>query len=284
MQIIDMIIYRRVKTMEKVSIFNHLRYRDWIRSHLKSLPKKGYGELTRLSEHLGCNTTLVSQIMSGSRDFSDEQSLEVTRFFGLTGLEKEYFFLLVQFEKAATPALKNYIQEKLNHIKSEALELKNRVVADRKLSDQERAIFYSNWLYSAIRLYSSIGNGKSLEEICEKFRLSRMKAQEILNFLVSIQLCEIKGGKYKMTTQSTFVEQTSPHYQKHLANWRIRSITSAETSDPNDMIITAPMSLSEKDFEFIRETLMQTLKQVLSRVKDSKEETTACLLIDFFKF
>lgn len=270
--------------MEKHSLFNSLSYRGWIQNHLKSLPKKGRGQLTRLAEHLRCNTTLISQIMSGSRDFSDEQAIETAQFFGLTGLEKEYFLLLVQLEKAGTTHLKDYLKQKLTDIKSQAQELKNRVITDRKLTEEERTTFYSNWIYSAIRLYCSLDQGKTLEEICDKFHLTRLRAQEALNFLVNTGLCEEKKGVYRMGTQSTFVEQSSPHYLKHLTNWRLKAVAAAEEGQATNFLITAPMSLSQKDFEYIRESLMQTVKEVVARVKDSKEETTACMNIDFFKF
>lgn len=270
--------------MEKISIFNYLEYRDWIRKFLKSQPKQGRGQLTRLAETLRCNTTLLSQIMSGSRDFSDEQALETAEFFGLIGIERDYFLLLVQRAKAGSVSLKKYLSERLELIKLQSKELKNRVSDNRVLSEEDKTTFYSQWTYSAIRLFCSLGNGKSLEEICEKFHLTRAKARDILQFLLRTGLCEEVNGIYKMGVQSTFVAQNSPHYQKHMTNWRMKSIAASELGNSEDFLITAPISLSEKDFELIRENLMQTLKSIVERVKDSKEETTACLNIDFFKF
>ncbi len=270
--------------MEKTSIFIYLEYRKWIENYLKSLPRKGRGQLTRLAEHLRCNTTAISQVMSGSRGFSDEQALEAAQFFGLIGLEQEYFLILVQADRAGSAVLKLHLQAKLQHLKEQALELKNRVQTDRKMNEEERTVFYSNWLYSGIRLFSSLGSGKSLEEVCEKFHLTRIRAQEILKFLVMTGLCSESKGLYTMGYQSTFVEQSSPHYVKHFTNWRLRAIAASEQKNTEDFLITAPMSLSQEDFDQIREALMQTLKSVLAKVKDSKEERVACLNIDFFKF
>jgi uncharacterized protein (TIGR02147 family) len=267
-----------------MSVFEILDYRLWIKKTLKSYPKEGRGQLTKLAEALGCNNTLISQIMSGARDFSDEQAVEVAQFFGLLGLERDYFLLLVQFEKAGSTSLKNYLSERMSGIKEQALELKNRVQLDRTLTEQDRTRFYSHWMYSGLRMFCSVGDGKSVEEISERFHLKRVQAQDMLNFLVSTGLCVEKAGKYYLGSQSTFLEQSSPHYLKHLTNWRLKAVSAAESSQPEDFLITAPMSLSQKDFELIREQLMKTLKDVLARVKDSKEETVACLNIDFFRF
>jgi uncharacterized protein (TIGR02147 family) len=272
-----------VNKSEKSSIFGGLESRAWIRTHLKSLPNQGRGQLTRLAAHLRVNTTLVSQVMSGSRHFSDEQALEVAEFFGLIGVEQEYFVLLIQQEKAGSAKLRTYIADKLKDLKATALELKNRVQMERSLTDEERTRFYSSWLYSAVRLYCSLGEGKTLEEVCNKFGLERIRAQEIVQFLVGTGLCVQAKGLYKLGTQSTFIEQSSPHYLKHLTNWRLKAVEAADQSKPENFLVTAPMSLSEADFEHVREKLLKTLKETLATVKDSREETLACLNIDFFR-
>lgn len=255
-----------------------------MKNHVAHLPKKGRGQLTKLAAHLNVNTTLISQVMTGGREFSEEQALDAAEFFGLLGLEKEYFLLLVQFERAGTQKLKKHIQEKLQILKQSSLELKNRVVADKTLSEEQKTTFYSTWLFSAVRMFCSLDHGKTLDDVIQKFQIDRLQALMVLKFLLDSGLCVEKNGMYKLGTQSTFIEQTSPHYMKHLSNWRLKAISAAESPKTENFLVTAPMSLSKEDYELIREKLMKMLKEVIATVKDSKEETVACLNIDFFKY
>lgn len=192
--------------------------------------------------------------------------------------------LLVQMEKAGSAKLRNYHAEKLKALKTTALELKNRVKLERTLTEDERTLFYASWLYSAIRLYCSLGSGKTLDDVCKKFDLDRARAQEILHFLLKTGLCVEQKGRFKLGTQSTMIEFSSPHYLKHLTNWRLKAIEAADQVKGENFLVTAPMSLSQADFELFREKLLKAFKEILETVKDSKEETVACLNIDFFKF
>lgn len=97
-------------------------------------------------------------------------------------------------------------------------------------------------------------------------------------------LCVERKGHFALGTQSTFIEQSSPHYLKHLTNWRLKAVAAAEEMNTANFLITAPMSLSEHHYEIFREKLVKLLQDLLAEVRESKEEATACLNIDFFKF
>jgi hypothetical protein len=48
------------------------------------------------------------------------------------------------------------------------------------------------------------------------------------------------------------------------------------------MMYTGQVSLSKEDFERIRETLSDALKDIMKTVKDSPADEVACLNIDWF--
>lgn len=260
-----------------------LNYRELIKDYLKRQPKNGRGELAKFAKHLGVNSTLISQVMSGSRDFSHEQALELAQHMGFSDLETEYFVLLVQYEKAGTQNLKSFLKKRIDLLKEQSRKLEKHYNYDRKLSDEERSVFYSSWLYSAVRLFTSIGDeGKTLHEICERFQIERQKVAEILRFLVQSGLCNENNGKYKIAVQNTFLEQGSPFFLKHHSNWRIKAIQKSEALSSQEMMFTSPMSLSKDDFNLMREELAKLLKKFSVLVKNSPAEEIACLNIDFF--
>lgn len=266
-----------------MSIFSFSNYRVYIRHHLEKMPRKGRGQVMRMAEHLRVNSTLVSQVLSGQKDFTLEQALEVAEYFAFSPLESEAFLALVQKERAGTAKLKAHFQEKFTALKNESLQISKRVQPDRTLTDTERSIFYSSWLYAAVWLFTSLGDeGKTLEETCAHFDLPRTRAADILRFLTETGLCTQKDLHYKMGAQSTHVEQGSPFLLKHHSNWRLKAIDRSETLSERELLFTAPLSISKKDFDALREELAAFIKKVYAVAKDSPAETIACMNLDFF--
>lgn len=265
-----------------MSIFKSSDYRQFIRQTVQGFPHGGRGEWARLAEHLNVNATMISQVLSGAKDFSIEQAQKVGLFFGLQKMELDYFILLVQIERAGTHELKTYYKEKQNELKKSALQMANRIPITRPLTDLERSIFYSSKFYSAIHLYCSLDEGATVESLGQRFKLSRNRILEILQFLVSTQLCRHSDGRYFMDRQSTHVEKGSPFLLKHHSNWRLEAAQKSEQLTDEELMFTANVSLSKEDFALIRETMVNTIQKVLAKVKDSPAEEIANLNIDFF--
>ncbi len=261
----------------------HKDYRSYLKHYIKALPRKGRGELSKIALHLRVNTTLLSQIMAGTREFSHEQSYSLSQYLAHTELETEYFSLLVQAARAGTHELKKHLEKKLGNIRTEALKLSKRIAHEKKLTEQQRAIFYSSWIYSAVHLYTSLEEkGVTTDQIATRFRLTKQKAVEIIQFLLSTGVCSETSGKYSMGVQSTFVERGSPFLQKHHSNWRIKAIQKSESIADSELMYSGQFSLSQKDFSILRERLADFLKEANQVVKDSKAEEIACLNIDWF--
>lgn len=267
-----------------MSLFEFSDYRAFLKEHIYSLPKHGRGELSKLSRHLGVNSTLISQIMAGLRDFTTEQAYDITVYLGLSELEAEYFTLLVQIEKAGNSRLKGFLRKRLAAVKAESFKLEKRFAHDKKLSEEDKTIFYSSWLYSAIRLFCSTREeGRTVEEITGWLQISNARALECLRFLTRTGLCTQKGGHYQMGVPLTFVAQGSPHLLKHHANWRLKALQRSEGLSAEELMITAPMSISAADFQAIREMLTTLMSSLSQKIKDSPAEEVACLNMDFFR-
>lgn len=265
-----------------MSIFEHDNYRIFLKNRLKNLPKSGRGLKAKLAEYLNINSTLISQIFSGNKDFTIEQAKKVTEFFGFQKLESDYFIHLVQIERAGTEDLKKYFIEKRDLLKKESLKLSKRLNIDKGLTDLERSIFYSSKFFSSVHLYTSLGKGRSLDEIMKRFNLSKIRAMEIVSFLLSAGLILEKNGLYTMEEKSTHVEKGSPFLLNHHTNWRVTAIEKAEKITDDEMMYTGNFSLSKKDFLKIREELVASLQKVIKTVQDSPAEELANLNIDFF--
>ncbi|MGE3759736.1 MAG: TIGR02147 family protein [Pseudobdellovibrionaceae bacterium] len=263
-----------------MTLFEFSDYRPFLKHYIRHLPKGGRGEVSRMAQHLRVNSTLLSQIFSGSKDLTLEQAQNMCEYLALSSLESDYFMLLVQIARAGSVKLKNYFRDKLELIKKESLQVAKRIAQDRVLTDYERSVFYSSWLYSGIRLYTSVGKGKTIDEIAERFDIPRARAVEALRFLASVGLCKEEEGRFKMGAQRTHLEKGSPFLIKHHTNWRIKSLERAESVSDDELMFTAPLSINKKDFARVREEIMGLIKKVSETIKDSEADDVGSLNID----
>lgn len=264
-------------------IFEFSDYKRFLRYFIEQQPKRGRGLIKAMAEHLDADPSQVSQVLSGSKDFTEEHALLLCQFVGLNDLETEYFLTLIKIERSGTALLAEHYRKKRDKLKAESLNLSKRVNHDRILSDYEKSVFYSSYIYSAIRLSTSIGEGKTIGEVCELFQVSREKAAGILRFLSETNLCKEENGRYQMGTQHTHIERDSPFLTRHHHNWRIKALHRTDALSEQELQFTGPVSIGENEFQEIRELLVEAVNKALKKVKASEPTALACLLIDWFR-
>lgn len=262
-------------------IFNYLSYKEFISSYFNSLPKNGRGQYKRLSEFLGVSTVIVSQTLKGEREFSSENAFKTTQFLNLNPLETKYFLKLVEYQKAGHHELKKFFQDELKQLQKESKKVKSSYSSFEELKDEDKFKFYSDRFYSSIRMASSLPHLNSTDDFASYFKISKEKAENIISFLVKTKLCIKKDGNITMGPQHTFVSANSPFIKNHHKNWRLYSIQKIDNFNiENELMYTAPMSLSKDDFIKLRSNLLKVIEDTVKLVGPSKEEMVACLNID----
>lgn len=266
-----------------LDLFNFIDYRAYLKAWLEHARAEGTSNLSRVSEAIGVHTSFLGHVLSGVKSLSFEQAAELSDVLNHTVLEREYFFTLLQIDRAGTQKLKKYWAEKKQLILNERDKVKSRVGKHLELSAEDRAVFYSSWIYVAIFVATAINDGQTLDQISEIFNLTRTKAEEILTFLTQTGICERDGAIYKMGKSVVYISNDSPLVVKHHTNWRMRAIQKMDTREPFELFYTSPMSMSLTDFKKIRELLAKTIESSLEICRASPAEEVVCLNIDFFK-
>lgn len=265
--------------------FQFDNYKELIAVRLCTLPKKGRGESARIARHLRMHTTRVSHIFSGSEHLTLEQASSLAVFFGFSSLESDYFVTLVALQRAGNEDLKRVLTRQRDQIRERSRQLSQRLPTDRIFTDIEKAVFYSNWYYSAIRLLTSIDGFDGIDPIARRLNLPRYVVKQVLDFLVSAGLCEERSGRYKMGPTKTHLEAEHPMATRLHANWRLKAIERHPRLESIELAFTAPMSVREKDLPRIREMIVQFIEQTLKiPASCEKPEKLACLTIDWFLF
>ena len=161
-----------------MTVFEYSDYKAFLKDTIAGLPKKGRGEINRMAEYLGVHPTLISQILNGARDFSAEQIHKLCSYLGLQPLESDFLILLLQHERAGTAEFKKYYKIKIEEVKKASLGIANRLAKHRSLTDYERSIFYSNWIYMAVWLFISVGEGQTVDGVSQRLSITRALAAE----------------------------------------------------------------------------------------------------------
>lgn len=267
-----------------MNIFNFSNSSVFLKEYVRKLPRRGHGEVSRIAEHLGVSSTLVSHVLSGDKTFTFEQAFKLTKYLGLIDLEAEYFLAIHHYERAGTADYKSYWSAKMNSLREQSFLLSKRLKEKgHVLSEQERAIYYSSYLYPALRLYSSVGeSGQSIQNLASRFKIPVQRCAEIMRFLVAAGFCFEEDGFFKMGQQSTHLEKGSPHLLRFQTDWRMKGIYAAEGLSEEELLFTGPVSLSKADFKKLREEMIKFINSFLETVHASQAEEIACLNIDWF--
>lgn len=267
--------------MESVFLFRD--YRKFLLKCFRFKAKNGFGQATKLAEFLGVHNTFVSQVMNGNKSFSDEQALRVTRYLNLNEDEAEFFLLLVKFDKAGTRDYKQHLERQIDKLKTQSQELINRVMYEATLSEEQRAVFYSDWIYSAIRLATLLPSLKTVRALSEHFGVSLEQVQEIVDFLLQANLLKLEKGELCVGPMTTHLDVKSPWVKAHHSNWRQQALNNMSLRDPASLHYSAPMTLSESDAARIREILMKAITDVDAILDPSPSKKLMCLNIDWFE-
>lgn len=266
-----------------MDIFEFIDYKKFAKKSFEKMPKRGHGQLGKLAKYMNVHSTFISQVFNGDKALNPEQGLLVAEFLGLNPLETQYLIKLIQKDRAGSEKYKNILQKEINELQDKARKISNRLTEVRSLRDEQKAIFYSDWYYSAIRLQVDIDGYQDLESISNHFGLPRQLAGEILDFLQSANLVERDGEKLKVGPSRTHLEPDSPFIKLHHLNWRQKALENIKSADISKLHYSAPMTLSKSDYEVVRKKIVKLIEEIGRVVDPSPPEELVCLNIDWFK-
>ena len=267
-----------------MNLFEYTDYKKYVNKWVLSKPKAGRGLYRQISMACSMSTVLVSQVFKGERELTLDQAHLLTDFMALTEDEARYFMLLVQKIRAGSVNYKNFLSTQIKELQENNKKLSQRIKKQVELDDRARSIFYSDWIYSAIRLLSSIDGYQDIDSIAKKLGLQRERTKLAVDFLIQTGLCKLEDGEIRMGVQRTFLEADSPLIKARQISWRVKGFESMDQKQKNSLYFTAPVSIAKKDVPQVRKILVDTIEKISYVVEESPEEDLACLNIDWFQF
>ncbi|MBD63607.1 MAG: hypothetical protein CME62_00235 [Halobacteriovoraceae bacterium] len=266
-----------------ITVFDYKDYKKYLNEKIADMPSKGRGVKLALSKHLRCQTAYISQILNQHINFSLEQAVKVSDFFGHSKDEAKFFLLLVQMARAGSKELEEFILQEIQEILTKREDFSYRKTAEKNLEELDQHIFYSVWYYSAVHALLSIPKFQTPLKISERLGLPLSRVQEILDFLSRTGLAIKKTDHYEIGQTRIIVPQKSIQLKKHHMNCRNQAMKSIESDKAEDLHYSFVVTHSEKDLKKIKDILSKAIDQCNDVIVESKEERAQILNIDFFK-
>lgn len=265
-------------------VFKYLDYKNYLKDYIQALPKNGRGFAKSLSSHLGIGPVIVSQTLNGDRELSLENAFKVSEFLSHSKLEQSYFIKLVQYQRAGHFGLKLHYKEELFKLRKEFSKVSSRYQKSSELSEEDKFIFYSDAIYSKVRMASSLPEINNYADVAKRFGVTEDRSKEVIDFLVANKLCVLENGKLKIGPQHTFISASSPYVSSHHRNWRLHSIQRTTDLDlEKELMFTAPLALSRDTFEELKRDILDLIEASLKKVSPSPEEIIGVLSVDLLK-
>lgn len=265
-------------------IFDFSDYRKYVTGRVRSMPRAGRGEYLKIAKHLGVHTSTLSQVLSGLKQLTLDQACSLADYFGFNDLETQYLLNLVEFERAGTERLRATLKRQMLQIQERSRELSAVVPGKRSLSEEEKAIFYSNWFYPGIWALTSIPGHQTRDSISKYFELPKALVNRVISFLLSTGMCIEENGQLSTGTTYVHLEGDSPFIGRHHASWRQKAMERHPVLSESEIAYSSPMSLSRADAEKVRKFVVEWVEQV-NRIRDpSPCEALYLLNIDWIKF
>lgn len=246
------------------------------------MPKKGRGQYRKLAEFLRTSNVVISQIFNGEKDLNLDQALLTSQFLGFGELETDFFLLLVSKERAAHFELKNYYDQQIKELKKKASHLKSHLNNTKSLSDEVKQIYYSDWLYSALRLACAKDSIHNEEDLSKYFQIPIQDIRQKTSFLLKYGILKREENGLEIGTNTIFVDKNSPMINFHRKNWRLRGFQ--EMSNQQNLFYVSPMCISKNLFKKAKNSFLKIIKELHDDIPNEDAEELVCINLDIYKF
>ncbi|MFP4164782.1 MAG: TIGR02147 family protein [Chitinispirillaceae bacterium] len=247
--------------MNRISIFDYLNYRDYLRDAFAQLKKEDASYTYRkIASELGMRSIgHITWIIQGKRNLTLRKADRFSQLLGLNRKENSYFRLLVLYTNSKKHSEKRDLFEKIVTAQK----------SQKRIVTKEQTEYWSKWYYSAMRELVAIH--KISDDYKEAARLmvpriSPAEAERALKLLEKLEfIVRDERGYYKRLDRviSMDAEWGTLCVRQHQMDMLDLAKLGLEKIPREDRDISSvTMSLSEERFEQVR-NLFQDFRQQL---------------------
>lgn len=199
-----------------INVYEYDCYRAFIKDWVQAHPRGPRGLYTKIAKDSGVPAVIISQTLSGSRNFSMDQAYAVAENVGLVANKQwDYFSLLVERDKSASQSFSSFVNKKILKLRSEHFKVSKLSFASKKLSKERAQIYYSDLNLCLTRAVVEICKGHYTQIISklELIGINENLANQCLSTLVDLDLIQKKDNIFILKTKSFHLDKSSDSFK-----------------------------------------------------------------------
>lgn len=265
-----------------MNLFDAEDYKSYIRDKVKENgAKRGYH--SALSRAAGCKSSYLSLVLNGSAHLTLDHAAGLCVFWEFTDLETEYYFALINHNRASTNILAERTKKQLNALRKRKLSLSQQIDSKSLVGSEHVVRYYSAWFFSAIHMLVGIPSYSRPEPIAKRLKMPTDKVIETLEFLQEMNLVKLSNsGQWQRLESDLHLPDDSIHMSTGHASWRLQSIDRFQLNPKNGLFYSGIHTLSVTDIDIIKSIFLNALEKSRCVVSPSPEEEAICIICDIF--
>lgn len=224
-----------------------------------------------------------SRVLNGQVNLNLEQAFRLSHFLGMASGEKQFFFNLIEKERAGTIELRQYFQEQVEQQVEERNHIHNRLSQVSQMSTDSKAEYYSNWYYQAIHLLVSLSSIESAEDISKKLNLNIVTVNQVINFLKLHALIGGLSDSASSSEVSVHLPGDSPLVVQHHRNWRLKAMQDARQTDESHLHFSSAVTVDNVTYSALRKQILSMIENAVVQFQQAPTEDLYCLNIDWYR-
>jgi uncharacterized protein (TIGR02147 family) len=266
--------------MENNPVFSFQSYKQIMAHRLSGEGRRG--QLTGAAEALNCQRSYLSRVIRSELHLTPDHAFELAKFWLLSADETDYFTLLVEYDRAATPGYRASLKSKLGAIKKKNESIEERTQRKHLSVDLSRTLYFSSWLGSATHFLTCVPTLRTSEAIAQRLGIDQGSVVRTLEQLREQGLVSESKGKWKYEQGEFHVGKESPLVVLHHQNWRQRAVFDAQNFTNENIHFTGILTLSREDAARVKELLLEFISRANSIASPSQPEDAVALTCDLF--
>ncbi|MNK07785.1 hypothetical protein D3C87_257040 [compost metagenome] len=258
-----------------------------IRDYADNLPAgQKRGIFNRLAQAAQIYPSYLSQILKGDRQLNLDQAAHIAGFMQFSDMETKYFLRLTEMARAQSELLKSLISSELTEMRKSQNQISKHVEnhQDVILNEQDKARFYSSWVYAAVRTLCAVPGFQDSDAIAFKLGVPEKEIRGVIDFLLRTGLCVLSKEGLTVGPTHIHLDNFSPYINAHHANWRRRAMENHLMMDPvKEMAYSVCLTLTEEDALKIRNMIINFVRETREISDPSKPEAMYSLNIDWLE-
>ncbi len=266
-----------------MDVFSARNYKQFL---VSTFPVKGEkrGVRTRLASFLGCQLSFISLVLTTEHQhFSLEHGHRICEFLELSEDETEFFILLLSKARAGSKDLENFYDRKIKARLKERNEIKDRIKNQTTLSEAQRALYYSDWYYTAIHMILRCRGDIPAQDLARALGISVTKVHECFKFLEEAGIVLKKGSRFEVQDIRIHLGAGGTWLNAHHKNWRNRAILSLDDVGEDDLHYSMITSISEKVAREMKGKILSMIQENEALIPEAEDRVVFGLGLDFFK-